>query len=297
MSPSLILLAVGLLVPAAHAESFKAWMARASREEREKDDRSALVSYSSALSTWKESDGKQAKAKALCARAALRDRGGDEAGALGDYSDCLTLDKKNAKAFHRRGQLRFKQNKTSLAIDDFYKATAIDMRFGAAYADRAAAYEKQGDITFASEDYKRACELGVKTACPKTSNPAPARKIGKPRLENPPPSNKPAAAAGTPVKNAEPKRPRRSGPLSYEPKFKDCLSALGACAGAGHAFGTCVGKAPACGEKPVRGCCPDACLRAYRKTLNRGASEAAAYREIFIPEAKCAVPPKPVDED
>ena len=55
-----LLLAAGLLAPTTHAESFKAWAARASREEREKDDHAALVSYSSALSTWKVSDGKVA---------------------------------------------------------------------------------------------------------------------------------------------------------------------------------------------------------------------------------------------
>ncbi len=315
-----LLLAAGLLAPASHAESFKAWAARASREEREKDDRAALVSYSSALSTWKDSDGKPAKAKVYCARAALRDRGGDEAGALEDYSDCLAIDKKNGKAFHRRGQLRFKQGKVSPAIDDFYKAIALDIRFGAAYADRAAAYEKQGDLGFAGEDYRRACELGVKGACPKAKELAPARKGAKPKARKTPPAaadapSAPApesaelgpseaeaptaAAAGAPLEDAAPKRSRRSRSRAgdYTPKFKDCLSTLGACVDTGAAFGSCVGKSPACEQKAVRGCCPGACLQAYRKALNRGVSEAAAYRDIFIPEASCAAPAKPDDDE
>ena len=165
-----------LLCPAARAESFKAWAARASREEREKNDKDAFQSYSNALSSWKPTDGKPARAKILCARGALRDRGGDEAGALDDYTECLTVDKKNAKIFRRRGQLRFKSGKASSAIDDFYKAIALDIRFGAAYEDRAKAYEAQGDKEFAGEDYRHACELGVKTSCPKAKELAPARK-------------------------------------------------------------------------------------------------------------------------
>jgi tetratricopeptide (TPR) repeat protein len=310
-----LLLVVGLLAPPGHAESFKAWAARASREEREKDTAAALVSYSSAISTWKDSDGKPAKAKVYCARAALRDRGGDEAGALEDYSDCLALDKKNAKAFHRRGQLRFKQGRTSPAIDDFYKAIALDIKFGAAYADRAAAYEKQGDNGFAAEDYRHACELGVKSACPKAKELAPARKGAKTKPKKPKPAPQEtapadgaeaappeadaatAAAAGAPVADEAPKRPRRSRGGTYTPKFKDCLSSLNACVDAGDAFGACVGKSPACEQKSVRGCCPGACLEAYRKELNRGVSEAAAFRDIFIPEASCAAPPKSDDDD
>ncbi len=56
-------------------------------------------------------------------------------------------------------------------------------------------------------------------------------------------------------------------------------------------------RAPACEQKAVKGCCPGACLQAYRKALNRGASEAAAYRDIFIPDATCAAPPKSDDDD
>lgn len=248
MSPRSLFIVL-LLSASARAESFKAWAARGAREERAKDDKAAFQSYSNALSSWKGSDGEPGKAKVLCARAALRDRGGDEAGALADYSGCVALDRKNAKAFARRGELRLKFGGISPAIDDFYKAIALDIRFAAAYADRARAYELQGDPGFAAEDYRRACELGAAAACPK------ARK-------------RPSADS--------------------QPRFADCLGSLQACVHAGNSFGSCVDRATACERKKVDRCCPDACLRSYRRALDRGASEAAAYRDIFVPVASCA---------
>jgi tetratricopeptide (TPR) repeat protein len=313
------LLAVFLLAAAAHAESFKSWAARASREEREKNGKDAFQSYSNALSTWKPSDGKLPRAKIFCARGALRDKDGDEAGALADYTECLAADKTNAKIFDRRGQLRLKSGKTALSIDDFYKAVAIDIRFGWAYAHRAQAYEVQGDAEFAGEDYRRACDLGVKAACPKAKALASARK-GKSKKKSADEAEAPAApaapepeaenAAGLgPVEKAPPETPappRTAAPApakakqrrvaAYSPRFGDCLNTLQACADAGAAFGACVGKAPPCEQNAVKGCCPGACLQDYRKALNRGVSEAEAFRDIFSPEANCAAPPKP-DED
>jgi len=302
-----LLLALLLLAPPSRAESFKSWAARASREEREKDDKAAFQSYSNALSTWKPTDGKPARAKILCARGALRDRGGDEAGALEDYGECLAVEKKNAKIFDRRGQLRLKSGKTALAIDDFYKATAVDIGFGWAYAHRAQAYELQGDREFAGEDYRRACGLGVKAACPKAQELAPARKGRKKKGAAAAPAEGPAAPpadagpdapseAAPAAEAAAPPAPRKRYVPAYNPRFSDCLHALQACGDSGAAFGDCVGKTPACEQKAVKGCCPGECLQAYRKALNSGASEAEAYRDIFIPEASCAAPPKPDDD-
>lgn len=321
MSPSAFLILL-LLTGPARAESFRSWAARASREEREKNDKAAFQSYSNALSTWKPSDGKNARARILCARAALRDRGGDEAGALSDYTDCLAVDKKNSKAYHRRGQLRMKEGKIPWAIDDFYRAIALNLRYGEAYFDRGAAYEKKGDREFAGEDYRRACELGVKAACAKakqfprvkrrrTKRPskpdpsAPGELDGvKPRAAAPPDPEEapdpdaaasPAAAAPAPAEAAPPAPKPRRAP-TYVPRFRDCLNALHACADDGTAFGACVNKAPACEQKAVKGCCPGACLMEFRKSLNRGSSEAQAFREIFIPEATCAAPPRSDDD-
>ncbi len=309
IAKSLLVLVVLTLAPSARAESFHAWAARAAREEREKRDDVALQSYSSALSSWKASDGKAPKAKVLCARAALRDRRGDEAGALADYSGCLEIDKKNAKAFHRRGQLRFKSGKTELAIDDFYKAVALDIGYAQAYADRAQAYEKQGDRMFAAEDYRRACELGVKAACPKAKELKPARRGAPRKKESAEPSPEAADAAAppadAPAQQAAPEPPapaakpaqRRAARATYIPRFRDCLAALESCADSGASFGDCAGRAPACEQKAVKGCCPGACLEDYRKSVNNGASEAAAYREIFSPDASCAAPPKSGDDE
>lgn len=277
MSPRILFLFFLVATPA-RAESFKAWAARAAREEREKNAKDAFESYSNALSSWKESDGSAGKARVLCARAALRDRGGDESGALEDYSGCLALDKKNSKAFDRRGELRLKAGRLSPAIDDLDKAIALDIDFAAAYADRARAYELQHDSGFAYEDYRRACELGAQAACPKARELAPARKTGA--------EKKPRAAAPKPAPQVR-RAPRT--PPAYAPRFSDCLDSARSCAAAGNAYGTCVSKAPACERKAVKGCCPLACLDAYRKALDGGASEASAYRDVFSPAASCAL--------
>ena len=297
MSPRLVLaifLSLAAAAPAA-AESFKSWAARGSREEREKDPKAAFGSYSNALSLWKDDDGGMAKAKVLCARAAIQEKDGNDASAMSDYSDCLSLDRKNAKAFHRRGLLHIKANKTSLAISDFYKAIALDIGFGQAYVDRAGAYEGQGEKGFAYEDYRHACELGIKSACPKAK--ALASKTGaksKSQSKSPTPetaeeeapSAEPSAKTGKPAKST-----------SYYPKYRDCLAALNACVEDGNSFGSCVQKAPNCDQRAVKGCCPTACLKTYQKAINRGLSEAEAFRDHFAPDAACGIPPKAEEED
>lgn len=310
----------------AGAESFKSWAARGAREEREKDPKAAFSSYSNALSMWEEDDGNAAKAKVLCARAGLREKQGDDEGALADLTDCLELDKKNAKAFHRRGALRLKARDTKRAISDFYRAIAIDIRFAQAYADRAAAYERQSELGFAYEDYRQACGLGVKAACPKAKALAPkpaakgkgkAKPAAAPADDAPAPDATPApeaapapdaAPADEPSPEAAPeaapeapapatKKKSSSSSAPYRPKFKDCLAALESCVDKGDSFGVCVRRAPSCDARAVKGCCPAACLKAYQKSLNRDRSEAEAYREHFIPDSACGAPPKEEEED
>jgi Flp pilus assembly protein TadD len=308
MSPAVIFVVVSLLSPAspAAAESFKSWAARGAREEREKQPKAAFGSYSNALTLWKEGDGNGAKAKVLFARAALREKDGDAAGALKDWSEGLELDKKNPKAFHRRGVLRMKAGRAKSAIDDFYKAVALDFGFAQAYADRAAAYEDLGELGFAREDHKQACSLGVKASCaraqelakkgaktrplPKADGPPPAPATDEPPATEPAPE----PAAGDPPGEDAPKK-KRAPP--YRPRFKDCLGALDACLDAGKSFGSCVAAAPACEDAAKRGCCPQACLKAYRKAVNRDRSEAQAFREHFSPDSICGNPPKPSDEE
>lgn len=304
----------------ARAESFKSWAARGAREEREKDPKAAFSSYSNALSMWQDDDGGAGKAKVLCARAGLREKDGDDAGSLVDLSDCLALDKKNAKGFHRRGVLLLKTGKTPAAIGDFYRAVALDIRFAQAYADRARAYESQGEMGFAYEDHKNACALGVKASCAKAKTLAPktpAKGKKKPKAVSPdapaapadpateaaPPEAEPSAepeeeAAAEPPAPAAAKRKKKTSslPSSYRPKFKDCLEALEACVENGDSFGACVRAAPNCDTKAVKGCCPAACLKAYQKSLNGERSEAEAYRENFTPAAACGAPLKEDDD-
>lgn len=289
----------------AGAESFKSWAARGAREEREKDPKAAFSSYSNALSMWEEDDGSAGKAKVLCARSGLREKDGDEAGALADLSDCLLLDKKNAKGFHRRGAMRLKAGKTQEAIGDFYKAIALDIGFAQAYADRARAYESQKELGFAREDYRNACGLGMKPACAKAKELAPkpaAKGKGKPKPEPEAPAADeeaapPAAPEEEAAEEAPAPAPKKAAAAPYHPKFKDCLVALDTCVEGGDSFGGCVRAAPNCGVKAVKGCCPAACLKAYQKSINRERSEAQAFREHFSPEAACGVPPKEVEDD
>ncbi len=311
MSPRLLL---AVMIPffalaEAHAESFKSWAARGAREEREKDPKAAFSSYSNALSMWDEDDGAGAKAKVLCARAGLREKEGDAAGALEDLSGCLALDKKNAKGFHRRGLLLLKDGKAPAAIGDFYKAVALDIRFAQAYADRARAYESQGEAGFAYEDYRQACSLGVKPACAKAKAlaPKPAAKKGKAKPKDAPPADESDAPApeteAAPEPEAAPEEapapaPRKKATASaYRPKFKDCRVSLDACVESGNSFGGCVRAAPDCDAKVVKGCCPASCLKAYQKSINRGSSEAQAFREHFSAESACGIPPKAEEDD
>ena len=293
---------LALLAATASAESFKSWAARGAREEREKDFKAAFSAYSNALTVWKDGDGAAGKARVLCARAALREENGEDEAALKDFSDCLALDKKNAKGFHRRGALLLKGGRTAPAISDFYKAVALDMGFAQAYADRARAYESSGESGFAREDFKRACELGVKAACPQArslalksqgkAKPAAAAALA------PPEEAAPSAKTSEPEKAGVKPLPRGiTGPAPYRPRYKDCLNSLNACVETGSAFGSCVRAAPACEQKAVKGCCPAACRNAYHRAINHDVSEAAAYRANFAANASCGKPPKPKDEE
>lgn len=297
MSPRSLLAVMMFFFAAAEAraESFKSWAARGAREEREKDPKAAFSSYSNALSMWDEDDGAAAKAKVLCARAGLREKEGDGAGALADLSDCLALDKKNAKGFHRRGNLLLKDGKAAAAIGDFYKAVALDIHFAQAYADRARAYENQGEAGFAREDYRQACSLGVKAACAKAKALAPKAgpKKGKGK-EMPEPEEAPAETA---EEDPTPAPKKKAAPSTYRPKFKDCLGSLNACVEGGNSFGGCVGDAPNCDAKSMKGCCPAACLKVYQKSINRGSSEAQAFRDHFSAESACGIPPKETEDD
>lgn len=284
----------------AGAESFQSWAARGAREEREKDPKAAASSYSNALSMWKEGDPAAGKAKVLCARSGLKEKDGDETGALSDLSECLALDKKNAKGFHRRGVMLLKAGKTTAAIGDFYRAVALDIGFAQAYLDRASAYESQSETGFAHEDYKRACELGLKAACAKAKALAP-KSAGKIK-----PKAKPKAAPSAPEEKPEPvavqpepavKKQAPPKPAAYRPKFKDCVESLDACVEKGDSFGACVRVAPNCDVKSVKGCCPAACLKAYQKSINLDRSEAQAYRENFDLSSACGVPPKEDPDD
>lgn len=253
-------LAVAALAPrptTARADSMAIQSAKAAKALKRGDGAAALEAYSNALRLWTPKDGKKAKSRLLAERAALheKNRAWDEA--LEDLGKALALEPKNAKLLHRRGRIRLEQGDSAKALDDLYKAISLDLAFRDAYFDRARAYELHGDAKFAREDYRAACRLGHKGAC------------------------------GI-VKPSQPKKHGGRGPKARKKAdMNACLRTLETCAQEGGSYENCVSRARICGDDPETGCCPAACAPAYRKLVNDGKSEAAAFRETFDPERPC----------
>lgn len=338
-------LALAALLPGtAAAESFSSWAAKAERALKKKDQAEAISAYTNALSAWKKSDGKGAKAKALTARAGLHEKGGDLEKAVKDLGEALAIETKSAALYHRRGKLYMRLSSPSNAITDFYKAIGLDINMKEAYLDRGEAYEQEGDAQFAREDYKTACNLGLKKACAKAAEvgkrkqkaPAPpsaglppqksnseprpepparptvkeaAPEPGPPPTPAPPPAVKieeqkpaprpepapapPPPPAPLPPPAPAPKVEEKPAPAPApkpKPDFKACIKALEDCTESGDSFAACVKKAEVCESNPEKGCCPDACLKEFDRLVGREESEAEAFRKVFEPKAKCAVP-------
>ncbi len=256
----------GLLLaaaPAAWADSMAIQTAKAAKALKKGDDAAALEAYSNALRLWTKKDGNKARASLLADRAAVHEKSGDWEAALQDLGKALSLQPKNPRLLHRRGKANLEKGEAARALDDFYKAIALDINFRDAYFDRARAYELQGDAKFAREDYRAACRLGSKKACV-ILNPALAKPKAKPGRSKPKPKKK--------------------------VDFGACLAALEACAQEGGSYSNCVGRAEVCGDDAKAGCCPAECSLSYKKQVNGGKSEAAAFRETFNLEAPCGGP-------
>lgn len=201
-------------------------------------------------------------AKTLAASAALHETNQDWTSAVKDLAKAIALDGKNPKLFHRRGQAYLNLGNPSKAIDDFYKAVQLKLDFKEAYFDRARAYEMKGDEKFAREDYRSACKLGLKKAC------APHATVSKNTEKNPPL-----------IKAARP---------APKLNFSACLKSLTNCLETGSSYDACVLNAKLCDEKMKAPCCPTSCVEQYKKKLNAGDSEAAAYRAVFTAKSGCA---------
>lgn len=249
----------------ARADSMAIQTSKAAKALKRGDDAAALEAYSNALRLWTKKDGAKAKAALLSDRAAVHERGRDWDAALEDLAKALALQPKSPRLLHRRGKANLEKRETARALDDFYKAIALDINFRDAYFDRARAYELQGDAKFAREDYRAACRLGSKKACV-ILNPSLAQPKGKSGRTKPRPKKK--------------------------VDFGACLASLEACAQEGGSYSNCVGRAETCGDDARSGCCPAACALSYKKLVDGGKSEAAAFRETFNLEAPCGGPPR-----
>lgn len=278
-----MLAALFLLAASAHAASFEALSAKAEKALKKGESGAALEYYTQALGSWKKNDGTAAKVKVLRARADLRERESEFDGALADLTAALKLQPKSGALHRRRGELYLRLSKPSAAISDFYKAASINLEDREAYFGRGVAYELQGDMKFAEEDFRTACRLGLKKAC---GNAAEAKKkILRPLSETSAEFTQTQENRRGPVEIRRERQKRR-----YKLDFDACLARLDACLEEGEAFGACVRKSPVCEKSPGEGCCPAACAKEYERLTAGDRSEAAAFREVYKPGAKCSNP-------
>ena len=223
--------------------------------------------------------------KAWAARGAREERAKDDKAAFQSYSNALSSWKDSddaagkAKVLCARAALRDRGGDEAGALEDYSGCVALDRKNAKAFARRGELRLKSGKISPAIDDFYKAIALDIRFAAAYADRARAYELQGdlKFAAEDYRRACDLGATAACPSPSA-----------AYQPRFADCLGSLQACVHAGNAFGSCVSRTPACERKKVKSCCPDACLQSYRKALDLGASEAAAYRDIFAPTASCA---------
>ncbi|MBI5881712.1 MAG: tetratricopeptide repeat protein [Elusimicrobia bacterium] len=248
------------LAPPVFAESFASWMKDADKASRRSRHARAAECYGNALRLWKKGDGGDAKLEALKAKASAHAVLKQWPDALRDLTEAIRLASKDKDLLLRRGRAYAETGRERKAITDLSAAIALDIDYKEAYLARGRAYQKLGDKKFAKEDFGHACELGLTDACSLPARPKPTG--GAPR--------KPAAE--------NPETADASDPLDAPA----CFAFLDKCFDEGDSFGSCVSKLDPCEKNPVKGCCPDACRKAFAKSQEeQGISEAEAFRQVF----------------
>jgi tetratricopeptide (TPR) repeat protein len=252
------------LAPPVFAESFTSWMKDAGKASRRDQHARAAECYGNALRLWKKGDGGGAKLEALKAKASAHAALKQWPDALRDLTESIRLASGDKELLMRRGRAYVETGRERKAITDFSAAIAVDIDYKEAYLARGRAYQKLGDMKFAREDYGHACELGLTDACSLPARPKPAGSV--PRKSATVEKTETSGASGA------------SDPLDAPA----CFAFLNKCFDEGDSFGSCVSKLDPCEKNPVKGCCPDACRKAFSKSQEeQGISEAEAFRQVF----------------
>ena len=230
---------------------------KASRRDRHAR---AAECYGNALRLWKKGDGGGAKLEALKAKASAHAALKQWPDALRDLTESIRLASGDKELLMRRGRAYVETGRERKAITDFSAAIAVDIDYKEAYLARGRAYQKLGDMKFAREDYGHACEMGLTDACSLPARPKPAGSV--PKIGN-------DGEDGNLRRLRPPRRPRLLR-LPEQVLRRGRLVRLLRL------------KLDPCEKNPVRGCCPDACRKAFSKSQEeQGISEAEAFRRVF----------------
>ncbi len=279
--PALLALCLALTGSLARAESFDSWYAKAEKAKKRGDWDAAAEAYTAALSFWKKSNGKPAKARLLSSRAAVYERKQDWERSVADLSQAVLISSRTASLYYRLGSDYLELSKPSEAITHFYKAVRLNLNYKEAYLGRATAYEQLGDAKFAREDYRMACRLGSQKACAIVRPPKPKKKAA--------PARRTQAAGPAPRDESLGVEVSRAGTSQvFKLDFRACVRGLNACVDSAGTFGDCVKKAKICETSPRKGCCPEACVKEFNSMTFEDRSEADAFRELFSPKSQCS---------
>jgi len=90
---------------------------------------------------------------------------GDFESAEADFQEAVTLNPKNASAYHSWGMLKYEEQLFDEAIANFNKAILYEDNSAITHYNIAMAYYKQDEMKDACHHFNRSCVLGNRSAC------------------------------------------------------------------------------------------------------------------------------------
>lgn len=102
--------------------------------------------------------------QALVSRGAVRLKDERTALAIEDFDRAISLDARNARAYHLRGLAYERQGRKRAAVQDFDRALEIDPDYGAAYYSRATLLNQMGQTEAAAADMQMVAHMTRKNA-------------------------------------------------------------------------------------------------------------------------------------
>lgn len=85
--------------------------------------------------------------------------------AIDDFNMAIEKDPHNMESYYALGMTYFKQNNYWKTVEILSRAIAIDPKFAKAYNGRGQAYMQAGMITLAIPDFRKACDMGEQCGC------------------------------------------------------------------------------------------------------------------------------------